>query len=173
MIRLATPDDLDAIESIYLAILDREEETGRHYTNWDRNLYPTRAYAAEVLKAGTMYVDVVNGQVISCVNLNHVQPPEYANIPWTIPAKGKEVLVIHTLCVHPAASGRHSGRRFVSFAEGFGKGLGCKVIRLDTYEGNEPALAFYPKLGYRYAGITRFHFQNVIWENLKCFEKAL
>lgn len=173
MIRLATPEDLDAIEYIYHAILDHEEAIGHRYTNWDKALYPTRAYAAEAVDAGTMYVDVVNGRVISCVNLNHIQPPEYAAIPWTIPAGEQDVLVIHTLCVHPAASGHHSGRRFVAFAEGLGKGLGCKVIRLDTYEGNEPALAFYPKLGYSYAGITRFHFQNVIWENLKCFEKAL
>ena len=49
----------------------------------------------------------------------------------------------------------------------------AKVIRLDTYEGNTPASIMYPKLGYTYVGITKFHFQNIIWENLKCFEKAL
>ena len=48
-----------------------------------------------------------------------------------------------------------------------------KTLRLDTYEGNEPAIALYTKLGYRDVGITLFHFQNAIWENLRCFEKAL
>ena len=50
---------------------------------------------------------------------------------------------------------------------------GCTVIRLDTYEGNEPAKAFYPKLGYRYAGATEFFFEGFIRENLVCFEKGL
>lgn len=66
-----------------------------------------------------------------------------------------------------------AARRFVAFAEELAKSQGCKVIRLDTYEGNEPAKAFYPKLGYRYAGLTEFFFEQVIWENLVCYEKAV
>ncbi len=55
----------------------------------------------------------------------------------------------------------------------FSREKGSTVMRLDTYEGNAPALAMYPKLGYRTVGKTMFHFQNLIWENLTCFEKRL
>ena len=46
-------------------------------------------------------------------------------------------------------------------------------MRLDTYEGNAPAAAFYPKLGYRLAGSTEFFFEGFIRETLICFEKDL
>ena len=53
MIRLATAADLPAIESIYNAILDREEG-GSVYTNWQRGKYPTIDTARQILEAGTL-----------------------------------------------------------------------------------------------------------------------
>ena len=118
-------------------------------------------------------MDEVNGHILGCANLNHVQPPEYGSISWTIQAKPKQVLVIHTLCIRPECAGGGRGRRFVAFAEGLATGQGCRVIRLDTYEGNAPAAAFYPKLGYRLAGSAEFFFEGFARENLICFEKEL
>lgn len=173
MIRKATQADLDAVEAIYEAVLDREEATGCRWTNWERGVYPCRATAEAALAAGTLYVAEEAGGVLACANLNQVQPPEYAKIPWTVPARPREVLVIHTLCVHPAAAKGGLGRRFVAYAEGLGVGRGCRAMRLDTYEGNAPAAAFYPKLGYRLAGATEFFFEGFRRETLLCFEKDL
>ena len=50
---------------------------------------------------------------------------------------------------------------------------GKKAVRLDTYEGNVPANAMYPRLGYSFAGATEFFFQGFIHEVLNCYEKAL
>ncbi len=172
MIRKATAVDLDACAQIYEEHLNHEAATVS-YTNWQKGLYPTRATAEKALAAGTFYVDEEDGVIVGCANLNHIQPAEYANIPWKIPAEPSQVLVIHTLVYLPTHTGGGRGRRFVAFAEDLGRKQGCTVIRLDTYEGNEPAKAFYPKLGYRYAGITEFFFEQIIWENLVCYEKAL
>lgn len=60
-----------------------------------------------------------------------------------------------------------------AYAEGLAVGLGCKAMRLDTYEGNTPAARFYPRLGYRLAGSTEFFFEGFIKETLICFEKDL
>lgn len=173
MIRKATAADLDGVAAIYEAVLDREEADGRRWTNWQRGVYPCRATAEKALKAGALYVDEACGRILGCASLNHVQPPEYAQIPWSIPAKAKEVLVIHTLCIHPDASGGGRGRRFVRYAEGLAKGWGCKAIRLDTYEGNAPAARFYPSLGYRLMGSADFFFEGFAHETLICFEKGL
>lgn len=172
MIRKATAADLDGCAQVYDEHLDHEAATVS-YTNWIKGAYPTRATAEKALAAGTLYVDEEDGAIVGCANLNHVQPVEYAKIPWSIPAREEEVLVIHTLVYRPTHTGGGRGRRFVAFAEELARAQGCRVIRLDTYEGNEPAKAFYPKLGYRYAGLTEFFFEQVIWENLVCFEKAL
>ncbi len=173
MIRKAVPGDLDAIEEIYDALFRADERRGHSYTNWQRGLYPTRDTARKAGKAGTLYVVEMGGDIAAAVNLNQVQPDEYASIPWTIPAKDSEVLVIHTLVVHPVIAGTGLGRKLVAFAEGLGAGMGCRAIRLDTYEGNEPARSFYERQGYHLAGSAPFHFEGVIDETLVCYEKAL
>lgn len=172
MIRKGTAADLDRAEAIYHEILDHQAATV-NYTNWIKGVYPTRDNARRALEAGTFYVMEEDGLVVGVANLNHIQPPEYAKIQWATPAQGDEVLVIHTLCIPPSCGGRGYARAFVAFAEALGRELGCRCIRLDTYEGNLPAISLYRKLGYRDAGVTFFHFEQAIWENLRCFEKAL
>ena len=170
-IRKGTSADLNGIERIYDAILT-EEEQGRGHTNWQRGVYPTRKDAQEALNAGTLHVAVEGNDVVAAANLNHIQLPEYDDIDWAFPAEGDEVMVIHTLVVCPHQSGKGIGRAFVAYAEELGRSQGCKVMRLDTYEGNTPAAALYRKLGYRDAGKTKFNFYGII-EYLILLEKLL
>lgn len=173
MIRKATEQDLPRIGQIYEELLDHEAAT-TSYTNWQKGLYPTVDYAAGALAAGTLYVgEDERGALYGTVILNQTQPEEYASISWNYEAAPEEIMVIHTLCIRPSCAGRGYGKEFVAFSEQHAREHGWSVIRIDTYEGNLPALAFYPPLGYEYAGTTRFHFHNVIWENLKCFDKKL
>ena len=172
MIRFATAADLDGIEAIYDAILTREE-AGPVYTNWQRGKYPTRAHAQQALDAGTLYVGEDDGFLWGVVNLNGIQLPEYDDIPWEIAAAREQVGVIHTMCIHPAASGQGRARQMVTFCEEESLRLGKTAIRLDTWEGNVPANAMYPKLGYTFAGATEFFFQGFIHEILNCYEKKL
>ena len=173
MIRKATPADLPAAEAIYSAILDREESGGPVYTNWQRGKYPTIETARAALEAGTLYVGEEDGALWGVVNLNGEQLPEYGAIPWSIPAEREQVGVIHTLCIHPAWSGRGLARQMVAFCETEARRLGKSVIRLDTWEGNLPANRLYPSLGYRYAGAAEFFFMGFIRETLNCYEKEL
>lgn len=174
MIRKAVQEDLNIVEEIYNEILENEEKT-TSYTNWKKGLYPTITTAKNALEAGNLFVGEEEDKTLyGCVILNHIQPKEYKNIPWSIEnVKEKEVLVIHTLCIRPRNAGQGKGREFVDFAEKYGKEIGCKVIRLDTYEKNKPASMLYSKLGYRFVGSTLFHFENIIWEKLICFEKSI
>jgi GNAT superfamily N-acetyltransferase len=173
MIRPATAGDLPAIEAIYNAIFD-VEEAGPVYTNWQRGKYPTIDTARQVLEQGTLYVgEDESGFLWGVVNLNGVQLPEYADIPWQFAAEDAQVAVPHTLCIHPAHSGRGHAREMVSFCEETARAQGKAAMRLDTWEGNLPANAMYPKLGYTFAGATEFFFQGYIHEILNCYEKRL
>ena len=172
MIRKAVLSDLDSCAEIYREHFRHERETVP-WTNWREGVYPTRETARRALDAGTLYVDEEDGTVVSCASLNHVQPAEYAKISWKYPARGDEVLVIHTLVCRPGCTRGGRGSRFVAFAEELGRAQGCRVLRLDTYEGNAPARNFYTKLGYRLAGQTGFFFEGFIRETLVCFEKPL
>ena len=172
MIRKATAADLPLIGEIYEAIFDKEDQ-GPVYTNWLRGTYPTVDSARQVLEAGTLYVGEENGVLWGVVNLNGVQLPEYDQIPWTIPAEREEVGVIHTLCIHPAQSGKGLAKRMVAFCEETARAQGKTVIRLDTWEGNAPTNHLYPSIGYGFAGSTEFFFQGYIREILNCYEKKL
>lgn len=173
MIRKAQQKDLHEVEAIYDDVLAHEAANGS-YTNWQKGLYPTRADAEKAFSEGTLFVgEDETGRLYGCVILNHLQPKEYANISWRILAEGDEVLVIHTLCIRTDCSGRGYGKAFVEFSQEYARKLKCKTIRLDTYEGNLPAVQLYSYLGYGLVGTCLFHFQNVIWETLVCMDKDL
>lgn len=173
MIRPACSADLPAIAQIYEEILDQEDQRPVSYTNWQRGKYPTLDTARKALEAGTLFVGEENGTIFAAVNLNGIQLPEYDRIPWQFEARSEQVMVIHTLVISPRFSGRGKAREMVTFCEEEGRRQGKTVIRLDTYEGNHPANAMYPKLGYRFAGHARFLFQGFLDEVLNCYEKQL
>lgn len=172
MIRLATAADLAAIYSIYDAILDHEATT-TVYTNWSKGVYPTAEVAQQALAEGTLLVGEADGELWGSVNLNDLQPPEYSSIPWTIPAEDKHVRVIHTLCIHPDASGRGYARQLIAFCEDKARRQGASVMRLDTWEHNAPTNHLYPSLGFSFAGSEMFLTSVDFYERLNCYEKHL
>lgn len=172
MLRKATAKDIDWIEQSYTDLLTYEKEHGSN-TNWVLDLYPVRATAEKALAAGTLYVWEEEGQLKASMNVNQDQAEEYAQIPWQYAAEPAEVLVIHTLCIPPQGAGRGTGKAMVKAAMGLGRERGCKVIRLDTWEGNKPAAGLYTSLGFRYAGGAHIMLQGVIPEEQVFFEYKL
>ncbi len=173
MIRPAAPGDLTAIAAIYEEILVQEETRPLSFTNWKRGTYPTLDTAQKALEAGCLWTAEEEGEICASFLLNGEQLPEYDAIPWSFDAPRDKVAVIHTLVVSPRRTGRGMARTLVAFCEEEARRQGKTVMRLDTYEGNDPANAMYPRLGYRLAGSTEFFFQGFIHEILNCYEKKL
>lgn len=173
MIRPAVAADLPAVAAIYEAILDQEETTGIVYTNWKKGAYPTPETARSIFEAGTLFVGETDGVIWGSMNLNGSQLPEYAKIPWTISAEDDEVAVIHTLTIDPAQAGKGLAHEMVTFAEEQSRKNGKKVIRLDTWEHNDPANHLYPSMDFHFAGATEFFFMGFVHEILNLYEKAL
>ena len=171
-IRKATAADLDGVEAIYNAVL-AQQANGINYTNWQKGAYPTRSTAEKALTDGTLYVQTEDGKLVGCAVFNQEQLPEYSYIDWQYPAEPEQVMVIHTLCIHPDAAGNGLAKAMVAFAEELGRSQDCTVMRFDTYEGNLPARKLYSRLGFRLAGGTEFFFQGFIHEILVLFEKPL
>ncbi len=171
-IRKALWEDLEAVEAVYDSVLQKEEESGP-YCNWKRGLYPTGQTARQALEEDGLYVLEENGLVCATAILNQEEPACYAQISWTMPAREKEIFVIHTLCVRTDQAGKGYARAFVAYAEEEARKRGCKVVRLDTYEGNQRAAALYTALGYRNAGLADLHFMETFWEKIICFEKSV
>lgn len=114
-----------------------------------------------------------DGGICASMILNQVQSEEYYGIAWEYPARDDEVLILHTLCIPPSNAGRGYGTKMVRYAIEEARRMKCRVMRLDTYEGNQPASALYTKLGFRYAGIASVMLQGLIPEEQIFFELDL
>ena len=171
-IRPAAAADLDAVAEIYDAI-HTEEETGHAEIGWVRGVYPTRETAEAALALGSLHVLEDGGAVLAAAKIDQEQVEHYALIDWSIAAADDEVLVLHTLVVHPAAAHRGYGKAFVAYYEQAAKRRGCRALRLDTNAKNTAARRLYASLGYREAGVVPCVFNGIPGVNLVCLEKKI
>ena len=172
MIRKATAADIAAVNAIYEALLDREEQ-GLLTTGWTRGVYPTEQTARDALAAGTLYVLADGGRVVAAAKIDQQQMAQYAQCPWRYEAAPEQVLVLHTLVVDPTVKGKGYGTAFVGFYEDMGRRMGRPCLRIDTNARNTPARALYAKLGYTEAGIVAGTFNGIPDVQLVCLEKKV
>ncbi len=160
MIRKANLADVANVNAIYDEHFENEAQNGS-FSNWKKDLYPTFATAENACKNGWLYVLEEDGEICASIIFNHVQPCEYQKIAWETVCPDSESLTLHTLCVSPAKKGRGYGRALVEYGLALAKAEGCKVLRLDTYEGNKPAQSMYKKLGFHFAGSREVDFEGI------------
>ena len=58
-----------------------------------------------------------------------------------------KTLYIDDICVDENARGRHIGKALYEYVRDYAKSIGCNNITLNVWEGNEPALQFYRRMG--------------------------
>lgn len=170
--RKAEMRDVARVAEIYERIHD-EEEAGRVTTGWLRTVYPVRRTAEDAVTRGDLFVEEEEGAVVAAAIINHIQVPEYAGCRWRYDAPDEAVMVLHTLVVDPAASGRGYGARFVRGYEAYAAGHGCPFLRMDTNEKNARARALYARLGYWETGIIPCTFNGISGVRLVCLEKKV
>lgn len=171
-IRRARPSDLPAVAAIYERIHDLEEQ-GLSTIGWIRGVYPTLATAEEALGREALFVMKDAGELVACAKIDQQQVPEYSDCPWMYDAAPEEVLVIHTLVVHPDARRKGYAKAFIAFYEEMARDLDVPCLRLDTNETNAVARAMYRELGYHTAGIIKCNFNGIPNVRLVCLEKKL
>lgn len=171
-IRPGVSGDIPQIAAIYDRIL-AQEEAGLAAIGWIRGVYPTQATAQAALEAGELFVLEAEGAVAAAARINQAQVPEYARAPWKWTAPPEQVMVMHTLVVDPAQSGRGCGSAFVQFYEDYARERGCPFLRIDTNAKNAAARQLYRRLGYREAGIVPCVFNGIPDVQLVCLEKFL
>lgn len=173
MIRKATGNDLHQVAEIYRRIHD-EESAGRYIIGWNPEIYPVEETAVEALRQGDLFVyENSGGKILASAIINSSQLDSYAQAEWTPGYSDSDVLVLHTLTVDPASSGKGIGTEFVKFYEEYGRRHGYHSLRLDTQDRNLKARAFYPRLGYTVRGIADTTFHGLRDIKLVLFEKII
>ena len=172
IIRKANVEDVCEISKIYDSIHD-EEEAGRIAIGWERGVYPTSDTAKASIEAGTMFVMEDNGNIVAAAKIDRNQVDAYADGSWEYEADDSQVMVLHTLVVDPARSGRGYGKEFVRFYEEYALEQGCPYMRMDTNERNLRARAMYKTLGYKEADTVPCVFNGISGVQLVLLEKHL
>ena len=172
MIRKATESDIPAVAEIYAHIL-ANEDPAKPATGWLKGIYPVEATARAALGRDDLFVCIEDDKVVASAIINRTQVDVYADCKWSLECEDDEVMVLHTLTVEPACTGRGIGRKFVAFYEDYAREHNCKALRIDTNAVNITARGLYSKLGYTEVGIVPCVFNGIPNVMLVCMEKLL
>ena len=172
IVRIATANDIDAVEHLYNDLNDYLA-THENYPRWKKGVYPIREDAEEALAKGNLYVAIIDGKVAGTVVYSTDQGNAYRAVDWQIEFD-VPVIIICKLAVLPEYFGCGIGKALLDYAEVIGRQQGAKAIRLDTYEENLPAVRLYEKCGFKYMGLVDLGLEEIYglkW--YKVFEKVL
>lgn len=172
LIRKGTEKDIEAVAAIYDRVHTAEEK-GEAVIGWERGIYPERETALAALERGDLFVMEADGRIVGTGVLNQIQVDVYAQGEWKHAADPSEVMVMHTLAIDPAQSGRGFGKAFVRFYESYARRMGCPYLRIDTNARNAAARRLYHSLGYEEIGIVPCVFNGLEGVDLVLIEKCL
>lgn len=132
-------------------------EAGTNHPGWVRGLYPTVDNVRAAYEAGSLFLlRETSGGIAGLVILNHDPEGAYSRVAWGAELSYDDVLVVHTLAIHPDKAGQGLGSLIMKKAEEYARQTGIKAIRLDAWEHNVPANKLYTRAGYTLRGTEDF-----------------
>ena len=138
MRRLATPEDIDAVFTLYM------HEKVVPYLGYDpMPLEDFRPIFQELVESRRFFIYELNGRIAGFYRATRY------------PGRVQHVASLGTLAVDPALHGQGVALAMVSQAIDELKAAGVKRIELCVESDNAPALRFYKKLGFVHEGTLR------------------
>ena len=157
MIRPATETDMPAVWALYSDACDAMLGTP-YDCEWVMGVHPTREGLLASVRAGNLFVacesdgsvteDGATSSLLGAYVLNDEQTSGYEHAAWPVDAGPEEVAVIHLLVTAIQARGRGVARSMLAHATGVARARGARVIRLDVFTNNTPALSLYSSAGF-------------------------
>ena len=157
MIRPATEADMPAVWALYSDACDAMLGTP-YDCEWVMGVHPTREGLLASVWAGNLFVaceddgavadDDVSLPLLGAYVLNDEQTSGYEHAAWPVDAAPEEVAVIHLLVTASHARGKGVARSMLAHAVGVARARGARVIRLDVFTNNTPALSLYSSAGF-------------------------
>lgn len=172
LIEKATIADVDELTGLYDLLNDNLEQN-TNYPGWIKGIYPVRETAVQGIEKNALFVLRVAGRIVGSVILNNEPEEAYKQVIWGVEAKYEDIIVVHTLVVHPLFMQKGLGKALLNFAKEYSIKQNAKAIRLDVSINNKPAIALYEKCGYCYVDTVDLglNIPHLIW--FKLYEIAL
>ncbi|GAA0716411.1 GNAT family N-acetyltransferase [Clostridium malenominatum] len=165
-------NDIDELEVLYDNLNDYLE-LGTNYPGWLKGVYPIRETAVNGIQNNNLFVLKINNEIAGSVILNHEPEIAYGQVTWGIEVDYKDIIVIHTLVVHPKYMNNGVGKKLMDFSRKYSIEQEIKAIRLDVSIHNTPAISLYEKCGYKHVGTVDLglNIPELVW--FKLYEKVL
>jgi ribosomal protein S18 acetylase RimI-like enzyme len=172
IIEKGTVKEIDELERLYNDLNDYLQ-SGVNYPGWIKGVYPTRETAVRGIQTGNLFVLKINEEVAGSIILNHEPETAYSQVTWGIDTDYKDIIVIHTLVVHPKYMKKGIGKELMNFAKRYSIERKMKTIRLDVSIYNTPAISMYEKNGYTYVSTVDLglNVPGLVW--FKLYELVL
>jgi ribosomal protein S18 acetylase RimI-like enzyme len=171
-IELGKEKDIDELEQLYNDLNDYLEKEV-NYPGWKKGVYPIRQNAIDGVKQGNLYVAKYNGQIVGSLILSHEPEPAYYKVKWNFECDYSDVFVVYTFVVHPNFLKCGVGKALIDFSIEHSIKSQVKLIRLDVYEGNIPAIKLYEKCGFKYIDTVDLGLGNYGLNWFKLYEKSI
>ena len=134
IIERGTINHIDELENLY-DNLNNHLELGTNYPGWAKGIYPIRETAVSGVKNNNLFVFKINNKIAGSIILNHEPETAYAKVSWGIEDAYNDIIVIHTLVVHPKYMENGVGEKLMNFARNYSIEHEIKTIRLDVSIG--------------------------------------
>ena len=168
-IRLARTDEFDAVRYFYYDIIDYLE-TAPYSPGWKKDIYPSRDDLRNAIDRRELWVYELGGRIASAMILNSSRVEGYERLERESGISGESALFIHTLAVLPDFQRRGIASAMVCHAISIARERGCKAVRLDVLEGNEPAELVYTKLGFEFMYTMNIFYEDTGWADYKIYQ---
>lgn len=169
---IAKAEEIDEIFDFYKEVLDYMDTYGVRI-GWNIELYPNYSFVEEMVNAGEMFVERIDG-VIACAGaVNHSVNPEYDEVDWDIKGPKEKISTIHGLAVRPKFRGGEVCDRFIKEIEDYCRGKGDLAIHFDVIDINVPAHKVYIRNGYTDFGAIDMYYETVGTRKFNMMEKVL
>lgn len=130
--------------------------------------YPTESDFKQDIENETLFVAVLNHQIVGCVTIDQQEGEKYDSIAWREPEQA--FFVFHRLAVDPEIRGQGIAGELLNFIEDYAKQQKISYIKTDTYSLNEKAQGLFVKQGYEKVGIISIEGKD---HPFFCYDKIL
>lgn len=164
-IRKANLEDIDNIMHMYNSCVRGMIDEG--INQWD-STYPNKQIILNDIKYSTFFVVEIKKEIVAGINIDKNQDYTYKSIKWH--DTSNSFLVVHRLAVKKEYWNKKIGKKLMLFTEELVINNKLNSIRLDTYSGNQKAMNFYSRLGYKNMGAIQLKINK---DHYFCFEKII
>lgn len=158
-VRMGESFDFDRLTEFYDEVVKANSGTPFD-VHWNRKIHPSDSEIAEALRDGSMYMGLLDDEVVAASIVNDVFATGYDTVLWVFGAEPGKILCIHLFATKPALQGQGLGRKFLQAIIDDTRKRGFQVLRLDAFQHNAPACALYDKMGFQYRGVADLVYED-------------